>query len=265
MVKKTKLMGILNITPDSFYEKSRAYNTLSAIKKGFLLAAEGADILDIGGFSSRPGSLPVDEDEEIKRVLPVIIGLRQEIRIPLSIDTVNPKVAFQAMKAGCQYLNDISGFSNPEMRKVAKDFSCPIIVMHMQGTPFNMQNNPSYPEGIISHLKNWFEDRVELLLKEGISKNRIILDPGIGFGKSVEHNIQILKSISQIKSLGFPLLIGLSRKSFMSKILGKTTDELLYATLAVDAFVVLSKTEIIRVHDVKEHRDLIDILHALGS
>jgi dihydropteroate synthase len=260
MPKKTKLMAILNVTPDSFYEKSRTYNSLSALKKGLTMEAEGADILDIGGFSSRPGSLPVDEEEELLRVIPPIQALIQEVKIPLSIDTTNPKVAAKALKEGCSYINDINGFINPEMRQVAKDTTGPLIVMHMQGSPLTMQNNPSYPEGIIKHLKQWFESRVNLMMKEGISKNRIILDPGIGFGKTVEHNFQILKSLQEIKNLGFPVLIGLSRKSFMGKILGKTSEELLYASLALDSLAILAKVDIIRVHDVKEHRDVIDIL-----
>jgi dihydropteroate synthase len=262
MFKKTKLMAILNVTPDSFYEKSRTFTSLSAIKRGQLIEAEGADIIDIGGFSSRPGSLPVDEQEELTRVIPVISALKNEVKIPLSIDTMNPIVAAKAIDAGCSYINDITGFNDPEMRKVAKNSSGPLVVMHMQGEPLTMQQNPFYPEGIIPYLKNWFEQRIELLLKDGIAKNRIILDPGIGFGKTVEHNIQILKSLDILKSIGFPLLVGLSRKSFISKIIGKPNNELLYATLGLNAVLTFAKVDIIRVHDVKEHRDIIDILHA---
>lgn len=262
MFKKPKLMAILNVTPDSFYEKSRTYNSVSALKRGMLIEAEGADIIDIGGFSSRPGSLPVTEEEELSRVIPPLKALKQEVKIPLSIDTINPRVAAKALAAGCTYINDISGFSNPEMRKVAKDSAGPLIVMHMQGTPLTMQNNPFYPEGIIPHLKQWFEERVELLVKEGIAQNRIILDPGIGFGKTIDHNLQILKSLAELKQLGFPLLMGLSRKSFISNLLKKTSEELLYATLALNTAALLAKVDIIRVHDVKEHRDVIDILHA---
>jgi dihydropteroate synthase len=262
MFKKTKLMGILNVTPDSFYEKSRTFTSFSAIKRGQLIEAEGADIIDIGGFSSRPGSLPVDEQEELQRIIPVIRALKNEVKIPLSVDTMNPVVAAKAIDAGCTYINDISGFKHPEMRKVAKNSSGPLILMHMQGQPLTMQQNPNYPEGIIPHLKNWFEAQVELLLKEGIANNRIILDPGIGFGKTLEHNIEIIKSLDILKSIGFPLLVGLSRKSFMTKILGKPNDELLYATLGLNAILTLAKVDIIRVHDVKEHRDIIDIIHA---
>lgn len=253
-------MGILNITPDSFYEKSRAYSTLSAIKRGILLEAEGADIIDIGGVSTRPGALAVDENDELERVLPTIVALKQELRIPISIDTMSPKVAKAALDAGATYINDISGFSHPTMRKIAAEAHCPIIVMHMQGLPQIMQNDPVYEEGVVSHLTHWFEERVNLLLQEGIAKQRIILDPGIGFGKTVEHNIEIMRSLFHFKSLGFPLLLGISRKSFMSKILGKSADDLLSATIALNSAAILSKVDIIRVHDVKEHRDIIDIL-----
>lgn len=266
MGKKPKLMGILNITPDSFYEKSRAYSTLSAIKRGILLEAEGADIIDIGGFSSRPGAEIVSEEEEIKRVIPVILALKQEVKIPLSIDTMNPKVAAMALDSGCSYINDISGFSDSAMISTAKQTQANLILMHMQGIPKTMQINPHYPEGIIPHLINFFQKRIETLLKAGILENRIIIDPGVGFGKLPEHNIQILKSIDTFKSLGFPVLIGLSRKSFISKLIGKPCEELLFATIALNAAMITRKVDIIRVHDVKEHRDVIDILHThVGS
>lgn len=265
MSKITKLMGILNVTPDSFYERSRAYSSLSAIKRGILLATEGADIIDIGGSSSRPGSIPLPENEELRRVIPVISALRHELKTPLSIDTHNPRVAEQALKVGCQYINDISGFEDPDMRALAVSFAKPIIVMHMQGSTKTMQQNPVYKEGVVNHLLAWFEKRVELLLKEGVTKNHIILDPGIGFGKSLQHNLEIIRNLSKIKALGFPVLLGLSRKSFMGKILNKEAEELLSATLTLNTLAIQQKVDIIRVHDVKEHRDLIDICHAIHA
>lgn len=259
----TKLMGILNVTPDSFFERSRAYSHLSAIKRGILLATEGADIIDIGGMSSRPGAEEIPENEELRRTIPVISALKQEIKVPLSIDTYRPRIAKEAVAAGCSIINDITGFADAEMRRIAASSSCTLVVMHMQGTPRSMQHNPTYREGVVPHLMQFFEKRLALLLKEGIAEKRIVIDPGIGFGKSLQHNLDILKNLSQFKALGFPILIGLSRKSLISKILNKPTEELLPATLALNALAMAQKVDILRVHDVKEHRDLIDICHSV--
>lgn len=253
------IMGILNTTPDSFFAGSR-FQDHAAIERGLQLYKDGADILDIGGESSRPGADPVDLETELRRVIPVILELKHYLPIPISIDTVKPKVAEAAVKAGASLINDVSSFDNPEMIAAAIDSDVEICLMHTQGNPKTMQQNPYYPEGIIPHLMIWFERKIETLLSAGIKKEKIILDPGIGFGKTVDHNVEILHNICQLKTLGYPVLYGASRKTFLSKILDKPANELLAATLAANTIAILSGANIIRVHDVLEHRDVINFL-----
>ena len=257
---KTYLMGILNVTPDSFYDKSRCFSFVNAVKKAKQIIKNGADIIDIGGESSRPGADEVSEEEEIKRVIPIIQAIKKlKKTLPISIDTVTPKVAKLSLENGASLLNDISGFRNEEMINIAKSYKCHICVMHMQNSPKTMQLKPSYENGIIPELMEFFHLQLEKLLKRGIEKNKIIIDPGIGFGKTVDDNLEIIRNIPTLKSLGFPLLFGISRKSFMGKILGKEPKALLPSTLGINMLLIRSSVDIIRVHDVKEHRDLIEI------
>lgn len=262
---KTQLMGILNVTPDSFYDRGRWFDPAIAIKRGIQIFQEGADILDIGGESTRPGAVAVSEEEEIRRVIPVIEALKKEVQIPISIDTMKPKVAEAALLAGASFINDISGFSHPQMRQLAAATSVPICVMHMHETPATMQINPFYPEGVVNYLLNWFRQRIDILLEAGIHENQIILDPGIGFGKTGADNVEILHNIHKIKTLGFPVLIGLSRKSFLGKIINKTYQELLPVTLAANTIAIRAQADIIRVHDITEHRDIINLMNGLKS
>lgn len=257
---KPKLMGILNATPDSFYDGNRYFSFESAIAHGIELYEQGADILDIGGESSRPGAPQVPAEEELRRVIPVIKYLSKHIPIPISIDTVKPEVARAAIEAGASFINDISGFSNPEMCNAAKKTDADICVMHMQGVPATMQNNPLYPEGIIAHLLQFFQERIKSLLQKGIKKEKIILDPGIGFGKTVADNFQIIQNLHLLKSIGYPVLVGFSRKSFMMKTLNKTRDQLLPATIAMNTVALMASVDYIRVHDVGPHRDVIDLM-----
>lgn len=259
---KTKVMGIINVTPDSFFEKSRAMVLNDAIATAIRMKAEGADILDIGGESSRPGATMVDEPEELRRVIPVIEGIKKNVDIAISIDTRKPVVARAAVEAGAVLLNDITGFEDKEMVAIAKDGDLEICVMHMQGTPQTMQLNPYYEKGIIAHLLQWFQKKTNMLLNVGIKKEKIIIDPGIGFGKTVADNLEIIHNLPELKGLGFQVLLGGSRKWFLSKILNKPTEELLSATLAMHSFAVAAHVDIIRVHDVKEHRDLVDTITA---
>lgn len=253
-------MGILNVTPDSFFDKGRFFDEKSAIERGVQLYRDGADILDIGGESTRPGADSVCEKEELQRVIPVIRALKQEIPIPLSVDTKKAAVAMAAIEAGATFINDVTGFQHVDMQEVACQSQADLCLMHMQGTPRTMQQDPHYPEGIIPYLLNWFEGQIELLVKKGVSKHRILIDPGIGFGKTVAHNIEIIQNLGKLKAFGLRVLIGISRKSFMSKILNKPATELLPATLAVNTLLIRSSVDMIRVHDVKEHRDVIDLL-----
>ncbi len=265
MPQKTKLMGILNVTPDSFYESSRALVLDESIAKAIQLQEEGADILDIGGESSRPGSPVVPEDEELKRVIPAIKKLSRILSIPISIDTMKPNVARAAVEAGASLINDITGFSHPEMIRVAQESDLDICVMHMQGNPRTMQKNPEYNEGVTPFLIQWFKEKIDDLTAQGIKPERIILDPGIGFGKTVADNLEIIHNLPLFKQLGFRVLLGVSRKSFLGKILNKQTHELLPGTLAANAIAVSSNVDIIRVHDVKEHRSIIDFIDAYNS
>lgn len=257
---KTQIMGIVNVTHDSFYEQSRYPQFKQAVAAASLLQAEGADILDIGGESSRPGAIAISEQEELQRTIPVIEAIKGAVSIPISIDTTKPSVAAAAIKAGASLINDITGFENPAMIAIALENDVDICVMHMSGTPQTMQDNPHYGDGIILHLLRWFETRINSLLKYGINPRRIIVDPGIGFGKSVADNLEIIHNLPRLKQLGFPLLLGISRKSFLRSILNKPTSELLFATLAINAIAIASDVDIIRVHDVKEHRDAVDAI-----
>ena len=268
MNSKTRLMGILNATPDSFFADSRCSDLETAIARGIKIEAEGADIIDIGGESTRPltvydspsQNVRVDDKEEIRRVIPLIQALKKQVSIPLSIDTRKPVVAEAALKAGVSFINDVGGFADSMMRSLAAESGVEICVMHMQGTPENMQQNPTYPEGVVKYLINWFEKRVELLLQSGVKGSQVILDPGIGFGKTVADNLEILQNLAPIKALGFPVLLGVSRKSFMAKILQKATSQLLPATIAMNTALVLKGADLLRVHDVQEHRDVINLI-----
>lgn len=253
-------MGILNVTPDSFYDGGNYSTHDAAIIRGLQAQAEGADILDIGGESTRPGSEPVSEQQEIERVIPIIEALSQQLTIPISIDTNKARVAEAAISAGAKLVNDVTGLQDPAMREVVASAEVDVCIMHMLGNPLTMQLNPNYNGDVTSNIMRWFESQIAVLLKSGIKESRIILDPGIGFGKTVADNVEIIQNLSQFKALGFRVLVGISRKSFMSKILKKPPAELLPATLAVNTLLIHSGVDIVRVHDVKEHREIIDLL-----
>ncbi len=260
---KTKLMGVVNVTPDSFYDGGKHFQQDQAVSHALKLAQDGADILDIGGESTRPGAKPVSIQEELHRVIPVVEAVKKKTDCLLSIDTRHHEVASAAILAGAAFINDISGFSDPQMREVAASSGAQVCVMHMQGIPATMQKKPDYPDGIIPHLTDWFQERISQLIKAGIAKDKIYLDPGIGFGKTVEHNLEILHNLQRLKAIGFPLLLGISRKSMISKLLNKPPESLLAATIALNTWVTLQGVDIIRVHDVLEHRDVVDLLHRI--
>lgn len=246
-------MGILNITPDSFSDSGMHFDKSGAIDHAFKMIDDGADILDIGGESSRPGSEPVSLDEELRRTIPVIEALAKNISIPISIDTYKSEVAVQALEAGASIVNDISGMRfDPEMPKVISRFKVPVVIMHIKGTPKNMQDNPTY-EALIPEIIDYFRTRIRLAVKSGIPENMIILDPGIGFGKTFEHNLEIINNLEQFSVLKKPLLIGPSRKAFLGKILGGLPpQERLEGTAASVAISIIKGAHIVRVHDVKE-------------
>ena len=251
--RKTHVMGILNVTPDSFTDGGIFFRKDSAIEHGLRMVEEGADIIDIGGESTRPGSDPVEFEEEIRRTIPVIEELAKRISVPISIDTYKADVAKRALDAGASMVNDISGLRfDPEMAGVVAEYRAPVVVMHIRGTPKNMQVNPEY-EALIPEIIDYLRISMRLAVDAGVGEDMIIIDPGIGFGKTFEHNLQILKNLHEFTLLEKPLLIGPSRKAFIEKILGNApTSERIEGTAAAVAISIMNGANIIRVHDVKE-------------
>lgn len=252
MPVKTKIMGILNVTPDSFYDGGKYNNPDEAIKKALEMERDGAAVIDVGGESTRPGSKAVSLEDEMQRVIPVIKKCTEVLKIPVSVDTNKSEVAEEALKNGASIINDISGMTfDKNMRKVAAAYGASVVIMHIKGVPETMQNNPVY-EDIVEEVIDFFLERIDEAGSSGISNDKIILDPGIGFGKTLEDNYLLLGNLHRLKELGFPLCIGLSRKSLIGKLYG-TDEERLPATIALNTAAVLNGADIIRVHDVKEH------------
>lgn len=259
--RKTSIMGVLNCTPDSFYDGNKYLSTEKALAYAEKMIADGADIIDIGGESTRPGSEEVSEDKELKRVIPIISELKKRHpTFPCSIDSYKPKVVEQALEAGATIINDITGLQNNDICKIAAKYQVPVIVMHMQGTPKNMQQSPQYDE-VVNDIKLFFKQQIEKAEKYSIKD--VILDPGIGFGKTLQHNLEILRRLSEFKSLNKPVLIGASRKSFINMIQPTPVEERLEGTLAAHAVAVMHGANIIRVHDVKEHKKMLVVLDAI--
>ncbi len=261
---KTNVMGIINVTPDSFYEGSRV-QVEKVTQRALQMIQDGADVLDIGGESTRPFSEPVPEEEELKRVIPAIEAIREvDKNIPISIDTYKSRVAQKAIEAGADIINDISGGTfDKEMFYVAAHYNVPIVIMHIKGTPKDMQKNPYY-EDVIEEILQFFEQRIEQALKAGVKLENIILDPGIGFGKRLEDNLEILRRCEEFKVLGRPILIGASRKSVIGHVLGNLPpEERLEGTLAISVICAQKKIEFVRVHDVKENKRAILMTQAI--
>ncbi|MCD6176239.1 MAG: dihydropteroate synthase [Candidatus Cloacimonetes bacterium] len=260
-LNETKIMGILNITPDSFSDGNQYFDTDKAVERASEMIAQGADIIDIGGESTRPGAQKVSAETEIKRVIPVIKKLRKISDIPISIDTTKAKVAKEALQTRASILNDISALQfDAGMIKVLQNFpEVPVILMHMQGTPDTMQDNPYY-EDVIEEILSFFKERINFCVGNGILRDRIIIDPGIGFGKKQKDNLVILKKISEFKCLGVSVILGASRKSFIGKIYESEVLERLSGSLASTAFAFQNDIEIIRVHDVIEQKNFLNVM-----
>lgn len=249
------LMGIVNVTPDSFSDGGQFLNRDAAVEHALQLVADGADILDIGGESTRPGAAAVSVDEELRRVLPVIEQLRPLTTALISIDTTKAEVARQALQAGADIVNDISGLTFDEkMPVVCAGSDCGVIAMHIQGTPQTMQLDPRY-DNVLNDVRQWLSDRVTSLEQAGLARERIALDPGIGFGKTAQHNIALLAGIPHLRLLDRPLLIGHSRKRFLAKVLGRPVEERNAGTIGVALAVAHLGADMIRVHDIRETRD----------
>lgn len=262
---RTIIMGILNATPDSFsdgglFVDGGNADVNKAVQHAKQMADDGADVIDIGGESTRPSSEPISEEEELQRVLPVIKKLVKEVNLPLSIDTYKPRVAEKCLEMGVHLINDITGLRNKEMIKIAARHKAPVVVMHMKGEPKSMQENPVYKD-VVNEIKGFLRERIIEANNNGV--NNVIIDPGIGFGKSAHHNLQILKRLAEFKDLGCPILVGPSRKSFIGNVTGLAVSDRLEGTLAAISIAVMNGANIVRVHDVKECRRAVQIADAV--
>ncbi len=251
-------MGVVNTTPDSFSDGGRFLQPAAAIAHALKLASEGADIIDIGGESSRPGSDSISESEELQRVIPVVNGLADVCPAPISIDTTKARVARAALEAGASIVNDISALRDTAMAATVAEFGAGLIVMHMRGNPRDMQTNTGYSD-LISEIRDQLRTAVNRAESAGVSPSRIMVDPGIGFGKDLEGNLEIIRSVPQFKSLGKPVLIGASRKSFIGYLTGTQSEHRLAGSLAVAVAAVLNGASAVRVHDVRETREAVDV------
>ena len=261
--EKTRLMGIINISPDSFYEQSRCNSTDEVLQKAEKMIIEGADFLDLGAESSRPGSKPISEQEETDKLIPVISSLVKITDIPISVDTYKPTVAKEALQAGAKIINDITGLQKtPEMADVISKFDAGVILMHMKGSPITMQKNPSY-KNVIQEVKEFLEQSVKISKEAGIFSDQIAIDPGIGFGKKQKHNLEILSKLEKFIELGKPILIGVSRKSFIGNILNLPPERRLEGSLAASVIGITKGASIVRTHDVKETRNAIKVAEAI--
>lgn len=258
------VMGILNVTPDSFSDGGRFYAANDAIRHGVFLAEQGADIIDVGGESSRPGAEPVSAEEELRRVTPVLRELTR-LRIAVSIDTQKPAVAAAALEAGASLINDVgANRESSEMWELVAVSGAAYVAMHMQGKPQTMQANPFY-ERVVDTVEAYFQERLNRLADTGVRREQILLDPGIGFGKSVVHNLELIAALSRFKIFGRPLVLGVSRKSFLGKVLGLEIEARLPAALACACWARQAGIQIIRTHDVSETRQALKMIDAITS
>ncbi len=257
---KPKVMGILNVTPDSFSDGGRFQRVEAAVARAHEMIAEGADLIDVGAESTRPGSDPVSAKEELRRLEPVLKQLIDKVSVPLSVDTYKPEVAKACLEMGAEVLNDVTGLRNPELLALAADYKVPVVCMHMLGEPKTMQANPVYKD-VVKDISAYFADRLQAARAAGIKQ--VILDPGIGFGKTAHHNLQLIQRLREFKTLGCPLLVGPSRKAFIGQVLNLPVEERLEGTLAAVALSIWNGADCVRVHDVKEARRVVDLAKAI--
>ena len=257
------IMGVLNITPDSFSDGGKFFDLDRAVEHGLRLLAEGADILDVGGESTRPGASPVAVDEELRRVIPLIAKLRQATDALISVDTMKAEVAREAVRAGADIINDVSGFRDPEMVAVAQQCEAALVVMHMQGVPSTMQAAPHYDD-VVAEVRAFFDEQLKRFAAASIVQERIAFDPGFCFGKTLEHNVALLNAIETLRGAGRPLVVGLSRKSLLGKLLGDTRMESRYwPNIALTAWLRDAGVEVVRVHDVKANAEALHMMDAI--
>ncbi|MEE9368157.1 MAG: dihydropteroate synthase [Pontiella sp.] len=262
--ERTLVMGILNVTPDSFSDGGEFSDPGKAVERALEMVAQGADIIDIGGESTRPGANPISISAEIDRTIPIISNIRAHSDVPISIDTTKSEVALRAMEAGADIINDVSAFeTDPAMAAIAAQTNAGVVLMHMKGSPKTMQDNPDY-DCVTDEIRHYLRSRMEFAIERGVHRNRIVLDPGIGFGKTVEHNLALLRRLTELEKCDTPILIGASRKSFIGRILGKEApSERLAGSLAIAAWAVAQGTHILRVHDVIDTCDICRLMDTL--
>ncbi len=260
-LNRPHVMGIVNVTPDSFSDGGKYTSTDLAVAHGLELIAEGADILDIGGESTRPGAEPVSLDEELRRVIPVIEALRAVSTVPLSIDTYKPEVMRQAIAAGIDIVNDVRALQEEQAVQIVANSNVGVCLMHMQGMPQTMQIAPSYQD-VVAEVKQFLIERMQVVMSAGIAQERIVLDPGFGFGKTTAHNIALIQHLGEIGELG-PLLVGLSRKAVLGRIAGGDEQQRLHAGLAASVISAMKGAKIVRVHDVKATVDALKVVTAV--
>ncbi|NSL18077.1 dihydropteroate synthase [Tatlockia micdadei] len=258
-------MGVLNVTPDSFSDGGRYYQIEQAIEYAHQMISEGADIIDVGGESSKPGALPVSCDEELERVIPVIKQLRKESDVCISIDTTKAQVMHEAINTGASIINDIAGFRSEEALAMAVKLDVPLCLMHMQGEPQDMQHNPLYRHDVVDEINFFFQQRIERCVAAGVKRKNIILDPGFGFGKTPQHNMRIVNQISKFKQHNLPVMLGVSRKSTLGIILNTPVDRRLAGGLAIAVFSALHGVAMIRTHDVAETHQALTMVQAIKA
>jgi len=260
--RRVALMGILNVTPDSFSDGGRFLEPGRAVEHGLAMHAEGADIIDVGGESTRPGAAPVPPGEQIRRIGPVVARLAAE-GVPVSIDTTSAQVAGAALDRGACLVNDVTALrSDPAMRRLVAERGVPVVLMHMQGDPRTMQVNPTYRD-VTADVLRFLRERVLAAVAAGVGEGDIVVDPGIGFGKTVEHNLTLIRRVGELRGLGQPVLLGASRKSFIGKALGVSVEQRLAGSLAVAAWSVASGVNVLRVHDVRETAEVVGLMQAV--
>jgi dihydropteroate synthase len=259
------VMGVLNVTPDSFSDGGRYLDPDAAVRHALEMADEGADIIDIGAESSRPGAQPVSESEELRRLIPVVREVCRRVVVPVSVDTTKAGVARAALDAGAAIVNDISACqADPAMLPVVADAGAGLVLMHMQGTPQTMQRAPHY-RSVVDEVREFLRERLQIAVRAGVAAEQILLDPGIGFGKNLEHNLALLARLDALHSLGRPILVGVSRKSFIGEVLGRGLDDRLMGTAAAVAAAVSRGARVVRVHDVKAMRDVVRMTDAIRT
>jgi dihydropteroate synthase len=256
-------MGVLNVTPDSFSDGGRFFEWEKAVEQGFQMAADGADVIDVGGESTRPYAKEISAEEELDRVIPVVKALSRELKIPISIDTMKARVAREALQAGASMINDVSALRfDPKMAGVVAAADVPVILMHMKGNPGDMQQNPVYDD-LLGEIRDFLKAVAERAVSAGVREERIVLDPGIGFGKTFDHNLVILKNLSRFGTLGRPLLIGPSRKAFLGRILDKDAPLRDTGTMAAVSAALMNGAHMVRVHNVKMAVETVKVIDAI--